>query len=213
MKKKNGLFVVLEGIDGAGTTTQAKILHGYLDSRGINSVITNEPTDEPVGKLIRDVLSGRLSSPRTGERITFSEKALCLLFAADRLEHSRVIEAARSRGQAVVCDRYIHSSIAYQTLDPGITPQRVIEINKECSIPDVTFFLKVPVTECLRRLKNRKDTPTVYEKKELLESINGNYEKTERLYMKTFGPVVVIDGTLPAEDVHGAIIGGLSTYL
>ncbi|MEJ2719807.1 MAG: dTMP kinase [bacterium] len=213
MRKRKGLFVVLEGIDGAGTTTQAKLLHAYLDNRGIRSVITNEPTDEPVGKLIRDALSGRVTSPQTGERVEFSEAALCLLFAADRLEHSAAIESQRSRGQAVVCDRYIHSSIAYQTLDSRITPQRVIDVNNGCSIPDVTFFLKVPVGQCLKRLQNRKDVPTVYEKKEFLENISRNYEETERLYEKTFGPIVSVDGTASPENVHAAIVDGLSGYL
>lgn len=140
MKKKGGLFVVLEGIDGAGTTTQAKILHEYFETRGIRSELTNEPTDEPVGKLIRDSLSGRITSPRSNTRVEFSEKALCLLFAADRIEHSALIEASRARGTAVICDRYILSSIAYQTLDAAIKPKRVIEVNEGCSIPDITFF-------------------------------------------------------------------------
>jgi len=213
MKKRGGLFVVLEGIDGAGTTTQAKLLHRHLEDRGIRSELTNEPTDEPVGKLIRDSLSGRITSPKTNKRIEFSEKALCLLFAADRIEHSTAIEAARSRGAAVVCDRYLLSSIAYQTLDTSIKPTRVIEVNEGCSIPDVTFFLKVPVKECLRRLKNRKDVPTVYEKKSFLESIDRNYERTRRLYAKTFGPVITIDGTLSRDGVHKAIVDDLGDYL
>ncbi|UCH84155.1 MAG: dTMP kinase [Candidatus Latescibacterota bacterium] len=213
MKKKRGLFVVIEGIDGAGTTTQAKMLHAYLENRGVESVLTNEPTDEPVGKLIRDSLSGRIISPKTNKRIGFSEKALCLLFAADRIEHSASIEAARDRGTAVICDRYILSSIAYQSLDPAIKPKRVIEVNKGCSIPDMTFLLKVPVKECLKRLKNRKDVPTVYEKKKLLESIDRNYENARRRYRDTFGPVVAIDGTASQGDVHRAIIDGLGEYL
>jgi len=213
MKKKNGLFVVLEGIDGAGTTTQAKMLHSYLENRGIESMLTNEPTDEPVGKLIRDSLSGRITSPKSNKRIEFSEKALCLLFAADRIEHSVSIEAARDRGAAVVCDRYILSSIAYQTLDKAIKPKRVIEVNRGCSVPDVTFLLKVPVKECLRRLRSRKDIPTVYEKKTLLESIDRNYEKARRRYKDTFGPVIVIDGTASQGDVQRAIIDRLGEFL
>jgi dTMP kinase len=213
MKKKGGLFVVLEGIDGAGTTTQAKILHEYFENRGIRSELTNEPTDEPVGKLIRDSLSGRITSPRTNKRVEFSEKALCLLFAADRIEHSALIEATRARGAAVICDRYILSSIAYQTLDAAIKPKRVIEVNEGCSLPDITFFLKVPVTECLRRLKSRNDIPTVYENKAFLESIDRNYQKTKNLYAKTFGPVIVIDGTMSQEDVHTAITDRLAEFL
>ncbi|UCG50566.1 MAG: dTMP kinase [Candidatus Latescibacterota bacterium] len=213
MRKNRGLFIVLEGIDGSGTTTQAKKLHNYLSDQGFESVLTNEPTDEPVGKLIRDALSRRITSPKTSRRIDFSERALCLLFAADRIEHSGVIEEARSDGIHVVCDRYILSSIAYQSLDPGITPRRVIEINKGCSIPDITFLLRVPVNECLSRLKNRKDAPTIYEKKEFLEGIDRNYAKTLQLYRKSFGPLVAIDGTAPENKVHNEIIKHLRTRL
>jgi dTMP kinase len=213
MKRNRGLFVVLEGIDGSGTTTQARKLHSYLSDQGLESLLTNEPTDEPVGKLIRDALSRRITSPKTSQRIDFSERALCLLFAADRIEHSGVIEDARSGGAHVVCDRYILSSIAYQSLDPGITPRRVIEINNGCSIPDVTFLLKVPVKECLSRLKSRKDAPTIYEKKEFLEGIDRNYSKTLQLYRRSFGPLVTIDGTAPEEDVHKEIVKHLNTHL
>ncbi len=207
MKTKRALFVVLEGLDGSGTTTQAKRLHNYLTNKKLKSSVTNEPTDEPVGKLVRDALSRRITSPRTNERVEFSEQALCLLFAADRIEHSRAIEEDRARGVHVVCDRYVLSSIAYQSLDPSITPQRVIDINKGCAIPDVTFWLKVPVAECLKRLKGRKDAPTIYEKRKTLEVIDRNYETTRKLYEREFGPLIVIDGSMPPGDVHAAIIG------
>lgn len=212
MKTKRALFVVLEGLDGSGTTTQTKRLHNYLTNKDLKSSITNEPTDEPVGKLIRDALSRRITSPKTNKQVDFSEQALCLLFAADRIEHSRVIEETRRDGTHVICDRYVLSSIAYQSLDPSITPQRVIEINKGCAIPDVTFLLKVPVAECLRRLKGRKDAPTIYERKKILEGIDRNYQKTGRLYEREFGPLVVIDGTRSPNDVHAAIIEELNVY-
>ena len=80
MSRKRGRFIVLEGLDGAGTTTQASRLHEHLTERGVKSLLTFEPTDEPVGKLIRDALSGRLNSPRTNRQIALSEDALCLLF-------------------------------------------------------------------------------------------------------------------------------------
>jgi dTMP kinase len=213
MGKRRGLFVVIEGIDGSGTTTQAETLHNYLSNKGLSVLLTHEPTDEPVGKLIRDSLSGRISSPTTAEKIRFSEQALCLLFAADRIEHSRAVEAARSRGRHVVCDRYVHSSIAYQSLDPAIPPKRVVDVNAGCSVPDITFFLRVPIAECLARLKNRKDIPTIYEKRSILEKIDRNYHATRRLYERKFGPVVEIDGSLAAGQVHSAIVKALSPYL
>lgn len=211
--RKRGLLIVLEGLDGAGTTTQAKKLHNYIRGKRLSAWLTNEPTDEPVGKLIRDSISGRITSPRTGKRIGFSEGALCLLFAADRLEHSRSIEDKRERGTHVVCDRYVLSSIAYQSLDRSIPPRRVIEVNEGCAIPDVTFLLKVPVAECLARLKRRNDTPTVYERKAKLEKIDRNYRTARKIYEKHFGPLVVIDGTQSVEDVHAEIVEGLKKLL
>jgi dTMP kinase len=213
MKKKRGLFIVLEGLDGSGTTTQAKKLLNCLSDRHIDAMATQEPTDEPVGKLIRDSLSGRIVSPQTSARIGFSEGALCLLFAADRTEHSRLIEDARQRGTHVICDRYVLSSIAYQSLDPAIKPERVIDINRGCSVPDVTFFLQVPVAECLARLSKRKDAPTVYEKKEILARIDRNYRTSRKIYERTFGPLVLIDGTAAADAVHAAIVRELTRYL
>lgn len=213
MARRRGLFIVIEGIDGSGTTTQAARLHNYLCKKGLGVTLTHEPTDEPVGKLIRDSLSGRISSPTTAERIRFSEQALCLLFAADRIEHSRGIEAARRRGRIVVSDRYVHSSIAYQSLDPSIPPSRVVEVNAGCSKPDITLFLRVPVRECLRRLRDRKDAPTIYEKKSKLEKIDRNYRATKRLYQRAFGPVVEIDGTLSIDEVHSAIVEKLHACL
>ncbi len=213
MKKKRGLFIVLEGLDGAGTTTQSKKLLNYLLQNRLDAMATQEPTDEPVGKLIRDSLSGRIVSPRTSARVGFSEGALCLLFAADRIEHSRQIEDARLGGTHVICDRYVLSSIAYQSLDPTITPRRVIDVNEGCSVPDITFFLQVPVAECLARLAKRKDAPTVYEKKDILTRIDRNYKTSRKIYERTFGPLVVIDGSAPVDAVHAAIAGVLASYL
>ncbi len=209
MKKKRGLFVVLEGLDGAGTTTQAKKLHILINDNDLESHLTNEPTDEPVGKLIRDALSGRITSPADGGRIDFSEAALCLLFAADRIEHSQALEKILSNGAHVVCDRYIWSSIAYQTLDPSISAGRVIEVNKGCAVPDLTILLEVPVKECLRRLKARKDAPSIYEKKRILEGIHENYMSSRKLYEKNYGALVILDGTEPVNDVHLKIVDAL----
>jgi dTMP kinase len=213
MPRKHGLFIVIEGLDGAGTTTQTRKLHKHLIGNGLDAVLAHEPTDEPVGKLIRDVLSGRLSSPTSGEKIRFAEGALCLLFAADRLEHSRTIEDGRRAGRHVVCDRYIYSSIAYQSLDPSITPERVIDVNRGCSIPDVTVYLRVPVSECLARLAHRRDAPTIYERKSKLEKIARNYAATRSLYETRFGPIIEIDGTAPAGVVNTEIVKHLAPFI
>jgi dTMP kinase len=204
---------VLEGLDGAGTTTQGQLLDQHLRGQGVSCSLTREPTGHPVGRLIRDALSGKLVSPDSLGQITLSEAALCLLFAADRVEHSVEIEALRAGKTHVISDRYILSSIAYQSLDPSITPERVIEVNRGIAVPDLTFLLDVPVDECLRRVGQRTDTRTIYEKRDTLEGIAGNYESTLALYEQHFGRVVRIDGTKPVDAVHSEIVDRLKSHV
>ena len=213
MNAARGKLIVLEGLDGAGTTTQSERLHTYLSERSIDNHLTREPTEEPIGQLIRGGLRGSLISPTTGGKTTLSEGALCLLFAADRVEHSRVIETLLSNGVQVISDRFIWSSIAYQSLDPAISAERVIDINRGCAVPHLTLFLKVPVDECLSRLQKRNEAHTVYEKKELLENIDRNYAATRPIYEEKFGRVVDIDGTQQPDVVHGAITAIVNEYL
>jgi dTMP kinase len=200
-------FIVLEGLDGAGTTTQAARLHEYFTKLKTDSFLTREPTDGPIGKLLRDVLTGRLMRHRLAER------EMALLFAADRLEHSRLVESKLLTGSHVVCDRYIFSSLAYQTLDPSISAKWVTEINAGFAKPHMTVFLSVPVDECLRRIDERNEGPTVYEKKDFLETIDRNYNRLFSYYRDNMGPLEVIDGTLPPDDVHSAIMRALDSNL
>lgn len=198
-------FIVLEGLDGAGTTTQAALLQEYFTKLSSDSFLTREPTDGPIGKLLRDVMSGRLM------RYKMAEREMALLFAADRLTHSRLIESKLLTGSHVVCDRYIFSSLAYQTLDPSISADWVTEINQDFSRPHMTVFLRVPVDECLRRISARNESPTVYEKKDFLETISDNYERLSPYYRDGVGPLEIIDGTLSPEDVHSAVIKAIET--
>lgn len=197
-------FIVIEGLDGSGTTTQARLLAQALRRRGTGCLLTFEPTDSPVGKLIRDSLAGRIVSGP--EPIRFSEKALCLLFAADRLEHSRLIEQALADGAWVVCDRYILSSLAYQTLDPTIDTDWVITVNQGCSTPHLTILLKVGPDECTARLRSRRGKPSLYENSSTLASIAANYQRVLPCYRRVFGEVVELDGTGSRQEVHGRIM-------
>jgi dTMP kinase len=199
-------FVVMEGLDGAGTTTQSAKLQEHFTKLRKDSFLTREPTDGPIGKLVRQVLTGRLLRHRLAER------EMALLFAADRLEHSRLVESKLLTGSHVVCDRYIFSSLAYQTLDPSISPEWVTEINAGFSRPHLTLFLSVPVNECLRRISERNESPTVYEKKDFLETIDQNYKRLSPYYRDHVGPLEVIDGTLPPDEVHAEIMRALESH-
>jgi len=202
-------FIVFEGLDGAGTTTQAGLLHTSLTLSGTNSFKTFEPTDEPTGRFIRAILGGEAQTA-TGQPFRPSERAMALLFAADRLAHSVQLNEKIAGGATVVCDRYILSSLAYQTLDRSIDPAWVIAINSGCTIPDVTFFLRVPVDVCLQRISARSEAPSVYEKRSFLDTIAANYERLENLYQTNYGRMITLDGTLPAKDVHAAVVDALA---
>jgi dTMP kinase len=206
MQKPVKSFFVVEGLDGAGTTTQTNKLHEYFTRNGVNSFPTREPTGRPVGKFIRKVLSRSVIPAEGGSPWVPGERELALLFAADRLEHTREIAARRDGGALVLCDRYIFSSMAYQTLDPSISAEWVREINRGCAVPDVTFLLLVSAEECLRRISSRNEKATVYEKLELLERINQNYDRLAAYYEDSFGPLVKIDGSKSEEEVHARIV-------
>ncbi len=136
---RRGRFVVLEGLDGAGTTTQAARLAAWLRRAGHRVVLTREPSEGPVGVLLRRVLG---DGPRRSAGRKLLDATLALLFAADRLDHlASLVEPALASGVWVVSDRYVLSSFAYQgrVLDSAW----VESLNAKASIPDLTLFLEV----------------------------------------------------------------------
>ena len=142
-----GLLVALEGIDGAGTTTQARRLAAALEERGVATHLTREPSDGPVGRLLREILAGKHAST--------DATTLSLLFAADRADHiQREVAPALAAGRVVVSDRWVHSSLAYQ----GAGEERawIAELNKRARRPDLTLFLRVaPEVAADRRAASR----------------------------------------------------------
>jgi dTMP kinase len=210
MPPRDARFIVFEGLDGAGTTTQAARLMAYFTRAGTPGFLTNEPTPEPIGAFIRRLLSGQ-ERGRDGAPYHPGEDAFALLFAADRLAHSRTIESRLAAGEHVVCDRYLFSSMAYQTLDPAITGERVVEVNRGCAVPDLTLFLAVPVEVCLARIGARRGDASIYETRAHLETIARNYERLLPMYAADFGRVVRIDGSRSVDEVHGAVIEAIET--
>jgi dTMP kinase len=205
MPHRDARFIVLEGLDGAGTTTQTAKLQARCTRRGIPSFLTNEPTSDPVGTFIRRLLTGQ-ERGSDGSSYRPDEDVMGLLFAADRLAHSRVIDARLEAGEHVICDRYVYSSMAYQTLDPAVSAEWVIDVNQGCAVPDMTVFLKVPVEVCVQRLSARRGNAAVYETRALLETVARNYEKLVHVYQAHFGPVVTLDGTKDVDEVHAAVV-------
>lgn len=140
-----GLFMAIEGTDGAGTSTQAKRLVRALKRQGRAAIFTYEPSPLRVGRYIRDGLR---------EQPGPSPECLALMFAADRLDHyERTIAPALAAGAVVVSDRYVLSSLAYQGVEADA--DWVALINSRAPAPDLTIFLHIDEAEAARRRQKR----------------------------------------------------------
>ncbi len=132
-----GIFVSFEGAECSGKSTQADLLVSWLQAHGFSVLHTREPGGTDVGEAIRDML---LASP-----FGMAPSTEALLFAAARAEHAdKVIQPALERGQVVICDRYIDSSVAYQGYGLGLCPEEVLRINRwalQIATPDLTILL------------------------------------------------------------------------
>ena len=143
------MFIVLEGIDGSGTTSQLKCVSEILRSKGRKVHVTREPTDRPIGRFIREVLCGKV-------KIDIGDKTMSLLFAADRVDHiEEEIKPALEDGYIVLCDRYYHSSLAYQSMRPGSLKYTYM-LNEHMMTPDLTIILDINVDVSMSRRKGRK---------------------------------------------------------
>ncbi|AEF95975.1 dTMP kinase [Methanotorris igneus] len=152
------MFIVFEGIDGSGKTTQAKLL-----TKKLNAFYTCEPTEGQIGRLIREILKGKKKCEK---------ETLALLFAADRVEHVKLIEE-KLKESHVVCDRYLYSSIAYQT-SQGVDEDFILQINRFAKKPDIVVLLTVDVEEGMKRLGKEKE---IFEKEEFLKKVQNKYLK------------------------------------
>ncbi|MCC6620739.1 MAG: dTMP kinase [Deltaproteobacteria bacterium] len=192
--KRKGLFIVLEGIDGAGTTTQLRHVVEWLEKRGELAHATREPTDGPVGLLLRQILRGRLVSTAPGadgKPQPFDPAATALLFAADRLDHlhSEIVPALDA-GRHVVCDRYVMSSLAYQSLETDLKFVRTI--NEKALAPDMTIFLRVRPEIAMDRIETTRTQKESFERLPLQKKIAAAYEKLLESWKD--GEVAIVDG-------------------
>ncbi len=178
-----GLFIALEGVDGAGTTTHTKLLARALRDRGLPIHTTREPSDGPIGTMLRQILSGRVVVPGiTGARPS-SWNTMALLFAADRLDHIEAEVAPNLMdGVTVITDRYDHSSIAYQSITGGGTEDVlnwVKEINRHARRPDLTIVLDVPAAVTAKRRAERMQGREMYDDDDLQAQLASFYREIE----------------------------------
>jgi dTMP kinase len=197
-----GRFIVLEGLDGAGTTTQSRLLGERLRRMGRRAHVTAEPSGGPVGALLRQVLQQRING---GRGDGFDPSALALLFAADRLDHlSAEVLPRLAAGEDVVSDRYTLSSLAYQSLTTG-EPGWVAEINRRARPPDLTVFLRVRAGLALGRRRDAGTTPELYEVDAFQRRVARSYEKALASLRASGQRIEVLDGEQPVEQVAEAV--------
>jgi dTMP kinase len=163
---QQGLFIALEGIDGSGTTTHAKLLSNWLRKKGLDVVETHEPTDERIGRLIRKILRDTTVSPAID----------ALLFAADRIDNTlNKIQPGLDQGKIVITDRYVESSFAYQC-SSGLDPDWVQNLNRYALTPNITFLLDISPKIALARKRRPKP-------KEKFEHVNF-LEKVRKIFLE-----------------------------
>jgi len=196
-----GTFIVIEGIDGAGKSTQAKLLAEWFEKKGYEVVLTKEPTDTAFGKLIRRlVLTGGKEGIIDGARI--SHEAEALLFAADRAEHvHKLIKPSLEAGKVVISDRYFYSSLAYQWAR-GLDLEWLIDLNRFAIRPDLVILLDLPVKESMKRI-NGRSIKTEFDKiVELQKKVRENYlELAGR-----FPEIKIVNAMASVEDIHNDIV-------
>ena len=180
-----GLFVVMEGIDGCGSTTHAKLLAEAIRGRGAEVVLTCEPSSGPIGTLIRQALQRRLPGPDATTPRHFDWTTMALLFAADRMDHlnSTIIPALRA-GSVVISDRYDLSSLAYQsvTAHDGSDPVPWIRtLNTQALRPDLTLVIDVPAEVAEERRRARGGVEELFEARELQARLATVYARAEKL--------------------------------
>lgn len=173
MKKTIGRFIVLEGIDGAGKTTQAELLEKHLVSLGRRVIRTAEPTGFEGGVRLREALGGKIKK---------SECEMATMFVLDRIEHNihptEGIDTLIEQGYDVICDRYYYSTLAYQGHSTSYEWVKAMNLLcPEIRKPDICIYLDLTPEQSLERISRGRDTVEIYENRETLEAVRSAFFK------------------------------------
>jgi dTMP kinase len=199
------IFIVLEGIDGSGTTTQLSPLARHLEARGRRVHLTREPSTGPVGRLLREILLGQHRLPGGAPA---DGPATALLFAADRRDHLvREIQPALAAGLDVVSDRYLLSSLAYQAeeADRGW----VAGLAKDLPVPDLTILIDVPAPVAAQRRRAAGRAEERYDEDAVQTRVAARY----RELIAATPNAVTVDGRADVDSVAAEITAAVDHLL
>ncbi len=189
-RAKMGKFICIEGVDGCGKTTQARMLVSNLKRRGFDAIYTTEPSVGNVGRLIRRFVLDR------EKRVPIALEAL--LFAADRVDHvENGIRALLKQGKIVVCDRYVFSSLAYQGAG-GLDLDWIDSVNRFALKPDLALLLDVPPEVVVNRLKSKRS---------VMENMK-NLKKVREVYLSLVKQhrMVLLDADKSVKEVSKSVL-------
>ena len=211
--ERRAKFFVIEGLDGAGVTTQTERLKNWIDKKGYEVSLTKEPSDGPLGALIRLHLARRLFFEEAkGNFVPLDDYCLALLFAADRMDHlHNVILPRLNSGVIVISDRYYLSSLAYQSLKVDL--RWIKQINSNCVRPDLTLFIDVPAQICKKRIDRQRWHVEIYEDIEILEEVRRSYLSVIRELVIEGEKIEVINGNQPVQKVQSEVTNAIKKIL
>lgn len=214
------LFIVFEGIEGSGKTTQVKKAGDYLAKRNIPFIVTSEPGGTLLGEELRQLLLHKTTLP-------LGTKTELLLFAADRAQHvEEIILPALRNGKVVLCDRFSDATIAYQGYGRGWDIDVIRQMNNfatQSLRPNLTFLLDVPVDIGLRRVARRTSSGAT--PKGIKETLDDRFEKEkESFHVRVRDGYLllaedeperfrVIDGLMDVSQIHREICGVLEELI
>ena len=200
------LFIAFEGIDGSGKSTQVKLLESRLMKEGHDVYSTFEPTDQPIGKMIRSIFS---------KKMVADERTIAALFAADRLEHLLNAEYGMlqklAEGYTVLTDRYYLSSYAYHGVH--VPMDWVRALNEPCAAlrrPDLTCFLDISAEVSMQRIVKSRESIELYDTLENQKKVRNKYFEAMEL-VKTQENIVHFDATQQPELLAEAVWAAVKT--
>ncbi len=203
--KIKGRFIVFEGLDGAGTTTQTALLANWLDANGMDVIPTKEPTDGLWGGIIRGILKGEVDA---------HPLSLCHAFMADRIDHIQKLQSRvlKLDSPVVLSDRYHLSYLAYQQKDTNKDLSWLYVTQQGLPLPDITVFLDASPYTCYERMKRSRITSERFENIEALERIYEGYISAIDLLIREGQNIKVVDGSLSINEIHEKTLSLLSDY-